>query len=76
MFPLVARRRSGRFAVPDPLDVETRRLWVVLAIAAGWTFTELAADWSLSVTRIREIHRRALRAHRVVAAQIQALGVA
>ena len=76
MFPLVARRRCGRFAGPDPQDVDIRRLWVVLAIAAGWTFTELAFDWSLSPTRIREIHRRGLRAHRVLSAQISSVGVA
>lgn len=75
MFPLCVRRRSGRYAVPDPGAMDVRHVWILLAIAAGWTYADLAADWNLSLTRVRQIHLKAIRSQKVLASQLIALGV-
>lgn len=55
--------------------MDVRHVWILLAIAAGWTYADLAADWNLSLTRVRQIHLKAIRSQKVLASQLIALGV-
>lgn len=72
MFPLCARwKRTQRFAVPCPDDAKTRDVWILIAHAAGWKFSELAHDWDVSNTRIQQLHKRAKRRQKVIAAQLE-----